>query len=139
MKIASPCRRITGVLASAGALTILAAGPASAHHCLKEWNDAARAKVSSGTSWMAMSDYIAFATTEYFGLSAACGDHADDWTATWMEWRDVTTEPTVHMKATAGGGAQHKKGKEPGPFFYLADADYDFLEGMIFAEPDCEV
>jgi hypothetical protein len=129
--------RAGGVVAGGTALALLAAGPASAHHCYKEWNDAARAQVSTGTSWMAMSDFVSFAATEFFGLSDACASHGDEWTQAWMVEAGVTTEPTVHMRATVGGGAAHRTGKEPKPFGYLGDDDFAFLESQIFSEPDC--
>ena len=138
MRISSLLRRTAPVIAGAGALAVVAAGPASAHHCLKEWNDAARAQVSSGTSWLPMSDFVYLAVTEFIpGLGANCGDHADEFTAAWMEYRGIETEPTIHMKATTGGGAVHHSGKEPKPFNYLGDNDFMFLEGLIAEEPDC--
>lgn len=130
-------RRGAGVLAGAAALAVVAAGPASAHHCYKEWNDAARDRVSAGQVWMPMSGYVGYAVTEFFGLSAECAAHADEWTAAWMATVGAETEPTLHMKATVGGGAAHMKGFEPKPFGYLDDADFVFLEGLIFGEADC--
>lgn len=137
MTITKQLRRSGGVIAGAAALAVVGAGPASAHHCFKEWIDAARAQVSSGTVWMPVSDFVAMAITEFFELSGQCASHADAWTGDWMKWRGMETEPTIHTKATVGGGAAHRKGFEPKPFGYLGDDDFAFLEGLIFSEPDC--
>lgn len=134
MSFISHSRRVAGVIAGAGALAVVAAGPASAHHCLKEWNDAARAQVSSGTSWMAMSDFVGFAIQNFLpGGTAECAAHADAFTATYMAAKGLGSEPTVHMKATVGGGAAHQ-GKEVKPFTYL---DLGLLAGTIMGEEDC--
>ena len=133
----SHLRRGAGVLAGAAALAVVAAGPASAHHCYKEWNDAARDRVSTGQVWMPMSGFVEYVVTYEFGMSAECVAHADEWTAAWMATVGAETEPSIHMKATVGGGAAHFKGFEPKPFGYLGDADIAFLEGLIFSETDC--
>lgn len=136
MSFTTHVRRVATVVGGTTAALALATSTASAHHCLKEWNDAARAQVSSGTAWMAMSDFVEFAVTEFFGLPAECAAHADEWTAAWMQWSGTETEPTIHTKATVGGGAAHQ-GKSVPAFDYLGDDDFAFLEGLIFSEPDC--
>jgi hypothetical protein len=131
-------RRTTTAVAAAGAATVLVATSASAHHCYKEnWTDAAYAQVSSGTAWMPMSGFVAFAIQEFFGLPAECAAHADEFTAAWQEANGVEQEPLIHTRATAGGGAADRNGKDVPPFNYLGDADFMFLESLIFAEPDC--
>lgn len=137
MSITTHLGRGAAVLAGATALAVVAAGPASAHHCYKEWNDAARAQVSAGTAWMSMSDFVEMAATEFFGLPPECTSHAGEWADAWMAYAGVETEPTIHMKATVGGGANHRKGFVPKPFGYLGDEDFAFLESQIMAEPDC--
>lgn len=133
-RIGSHLRRGGVVVAGAGAFALVAAGPASAHHCLKEWNDAARAQVSTGTAWMAMSDFVGFAIVNYLpGGTPECAAHADAITADYLDTAGIATEPTVHMKATTGGGAAHQ-GKDVKPFSYL---DFAILEGLIAAEEDC--
>jgi hypothetical protein len=109
-----------------------------AHHCDKtEWQEAAYAQVRSGTAWAPMEDFVAFAVTEFLGQSPECAAHADEWTAAWMEMHDVEVEPLIHMKATAGGGAHDRNGKNVPPFSYLSDADFGELVGMIMSEADC--
>lgn len=136
MNIRNRFVRTSSVVAGASALAMVAAGPASAHHCLKEWNDAARAQVSSGTAWMPMSDFVHMVVTQWMGLSPECGAHADEWTAAWLDHTDRASEPTIHMKATAAGGTAHQ-GKEVKSFTYLSDDDIAFVEGQIFSEDAC--
>ena len=135
MSFTTHLRRTATVVGGPTAPHALAAGAASAPPCRKEWNDAARAQVSSGTSWMAMSDFTGFAIMNFLpGGTPACAAHADEFTASYMAAKDLATEPTVHMKATVGGGAAHQ-GKEVKPFSYL---DFAVLEGLIAGEADCD-
>ncbi|TNM36650.1 hypothetical protein FHP29_21245 [Nocardioides albidus] len=134
MSIPTYLRRTGTVAATGAALALVAAGPASAHHCLKEWNDAARAQVSSGTAWMAMSDFVGFAIVNFLpGGTPECAAHADEITADYLTAAGIATEPTVHMKATTGGGAAHQ-GKVVKPFDYI---EFGIVEGLIAAEEDC--
>jgi hypothetical protein len=127
-----------GAIAVVGVAGLALAPAASAHHCYKtEWQEAAYAQVSSGTPWTPMSELVAFAVTEFFGGTAECAAHADEWTAAWMDAHDVETEPLIHMRATVGGGAHDRNGKTVPPFSYLTEADFAELEGLIMAEEDC--
>lgn len=132
-------RRLGIAVAGAGALAIAVAGPAAAHHCFKdEWQDAARAQLTQGkTPWMPMSDFIAFAITEEFGLPDECAAHADQFVAAWMTHAGVDEEPLIHMRATVGGGAAHQ-GRAPQPMSYLEDADFDYLGGLLGSTEDCQ-
>lgn len=134
MSLSSHLRRTGTVATAATALALVAAGPASAHHCLKEWNGAARTQVSSGTSWMALSDFVGFAIVNFLpGGTPECAAHADEITAGYLTQAGLATEPTVHMRATTGGGAAHQ-GKDVKPFSYL---DFALLKGLVSAEEDC--
>ncbi|WP_068325865.1 hypothetical protein [Janibacter terrae] len=54
-----------------------------------------------------------------------------------MSETGTTTEPLIHSKATAGGGAAHQ-GKTVKPFAYLGDADFAILEeGLGMAIEQC--
>ncbi|PVG83249.1 hypothetical protein DDE18_08090 [Nocardioides gansuensis] len=128
-------RRAWAAIAGASAVALLAAGPASAHHCLVNFNEAAQAQVAEGTAWMPLGDFIEFAVVNFGGASPACAAHADEWAAEIMEIEGLESEPNVHMKATVGGGAAHRAGREPVPFNYM-DVEGDLFP-LIAAEPDC--
>lgn len=123
--------------AGTGALVVAMAGPAAAHHCWRDWQGSAHEQLAAGgTAWVTMTDFVVMGLGEE-GLPEACLAHAGEWTAAWMESHDVEDEPLVHSRATVGGGAAHKKGKEPGHTNYLGDADFNELIGYAMAEPDC--
>ncbi|HWJ66451.1 MAG TPA: hypothetical protein VNT31_07225 [Nocardioides sp.] len=127
-------RRAATVVVGSTAALALATGTASAHHCLKEWNDAARAQVAAGTPWAPLSDFMSFAIVNFLtGGTPECAAHADEFTLAYMDATDIATEPTIHMKATVGGGAAHQ-GRDVVPFEYL---DFGVLEALISAEEDC--
>lgn len=136
MRIRTRFARTTTVVAGACALGMIAAGPASAHHCLKEFNDAARAQVASGTPWMPLGDFLAFAAVEFVGVSPECAENAGDWTTALMARKGLETEPSIHMKSTAGGGAAHQ-GKQVPAFNYLSEDDIGYVIGLMFASPGC--
>lgn len=131
--------RRTG-LVSVGAAAILALGAtaASAHHCYKaDWNDAAYANLSKGgTPWLPLSDLASLVIAGDIGFPE-CAGYGDQVAAAWMEATGTTTEPLIHMNATAGGGAAHQ-GKTVKPFAYLEDPDFVILdEALGAAIGDC--
>lgn len=136
MNIRNRFVRTSSVLAGASALAMVAAGPASAHHCLMDFKDAARAQVASGTSWMMLSDYLAFAAVNFVEVSEECAANAESWTTQLMAHKGLETEPFVHMKATVGGGAAHR-GKDVPVFTYLSEDDLNWIIGVMFASPNC--
>lgn len=122
--------RLAAGLAGAAAMTLVVAGSASAHHCYKDWSEAAQARLAAGgTPWMPLSDMA-----EMFGAQLGCDVDGDAVVAAWMEATGADAEPLILSTATAGGGAAHKKGKAPGPFHYLGDADFAVLEGAIMEQ-----
>ncbi len=128
----------TGAVAVVGVASLTIAPAALAHHCYKtEWQEAAYAQVRSGTPWTPMSDFVTLVVGMEFGAPAECTAHADEWVDAWMEANGVEAEPLIHMRATAGGGAHDRNGKDVPPISYLDDADFGFLVGQVLAEPDC--
>jgi hypothetical protein len=128
-----------GAIAVAGVASLTIAPAAMAHHCYKaEWQEAAHAQVKAGTPWMAMTDFTALVVGTEFSAAPECTAHADEWVAAWMAVNDVDQEPLIHMRATAGGGAHDRNGKEVPAISYLDGADFGFLVGQVLAEPDCQ-
>jgi hypothetical protein len=135
----SLCRRLGLPAAAAGALALAVAGPASAHHCYKhDWQAAARTQLETRhTAWVPMSDLLASAMTEVFGLPAECAAHADEFVASWMVDAGVDAEPIIQTRATIGGGAE-LQGRDPRPIGYLEDVDFGYIDGLIASTPDCQ-
>ena len=127
-------RRLGAIASGAIAIAVASASVASAHHCYKDdWAQAAyEHHLAGGTAWVSLSDLgtMFLLTPEQ---QAVCSFVVDDAVATWMDERDITQEPLIHSKATVGGGAFYKKGKAPGPFEYLGDADFMALEMAVAA------
>ncbi len=127
-----------GAVAVVGVASLAIAPAAMAHHCFKsEWTDAAYAKVRAGTPWTPMTDFVGFAVSSFPGATPECVSHAGEWTEAWMESEELDVEPLIHMRATAGGGAHDRNGKDVPPISYLDDGDFGFLVGQVLAEPDC--
>jgi len=132
-------RRAGVPAAVAGAVALVAAGPASAHHCYKaDWQEAARVQLAAHqTPWMPMSDLLAGAITEVFGLPQECAAHADELVASWMSFAGVEQEPLIQTRATIGGGAE-AQGRPPRPISYLEESDFAYLDGLLASTPDCQ-
>lgn len=131
-------RRALGVAAGTAALTLGVATTASAHHCYKvDWNAKAYEQQSTNKSpWMPLSGLGAMIIAEDIGMPE-CSGYASVAIAHWMEETGTSTEPLIHMKATAGGGAAHR-GKTVKPFAYLEEADFVILEeGLGMAIGQC--
>ncbi|AEG45646.1 hypothetical protein [Isoptericola variabilis] len=127
-----------GAVAVAGVATLAIAPGAMAHHCYKtEWQEAAYAQVRSGTPWMPMTEFVGVVISQFPGATPECLAHAGEWTQAWLTANDVDAEPLIHMRATAGGGAHDRNGKELPSISYLDDDDFGFLVGQIFSEADC--
>lgn len=131
-------RRALAVTAGTAALTFGVASTASAHHCYKvDWNEKAYAQQSTnGSPWTPLTDLGAMIIAEDIGLPE-CSGYANIAVQHWMSETGTTTEPLIHSKATAGGGAAHQ-GKTVKPFAYLGDADFAILEeGLGMAIEQC--
>lgn len=133
-------RRTTMIIAATAALAVAGSTVASAHHCYKEqWRDAAYAALApGGTPWISLSDLgtMFLIPTE---LQAECGYVADDAVEDWMADEGIEQEPLIHSKAIVGGGAYHRAGKEPNPFSYLSESDFESLtEAVLAGLEECE-
>lgn len=121
------------VAVAVAGITAMTAMSASAHHCYKEeWQDAAlQALQRNNTAWVSLADLgrMFLVPAE---LQEPCGWVADEAVADWMKANGMTQMPMIHSKATTGGGAYYKKGKEPKPFNYLTDAQFDELGVRLF-------
>lgn len=135
----SLARRLGVPVAAAGAVALAAAAPAAAHHCYKhDWQSAARLQLEQQrTPWVPMSDLLAGAITDVFGLPQACAAHTDEFVAAWMSHAGVDQEPLIQTRATIGGGAE-AQGRAPRPIGYLEDADFAYLDSLLSSTPDCQ-
>jgi hypothetical protein len=120
--------RAGAIIAATAALVLVGASSASAHHCYKdEWQAAAHAHhLKGGTPWMPLSE-MGKAFLIPAELVEACGYVADDAVASFMAMEGLTQEPLIHTRATVGGGALYNSGKEPKPFSYLTEAQFEVL------------
>lgn len=120
-------RRAGSVVAATAALALVGSA-ASAHHCYKEeWREAAyQHHVKGGTAWVSLSDLgtMFLIPPE---LQETCGYVADDAVAAFMAANGLRQEPLIHSRATTGGGALYNSGKEPKPFSYLNEAQFEAL------------
>lgn len=123
--------RAAGALAAGAALSLMGSTVASAHHCYKvDWQERAYENLAAnGTAWMTISDLGAmFLLTP--GEEATCRPVLDQAVAEWMVLEDFDREPLIHSKATIGGGAYHRAGKNPPPIGFLTDAQFGSLMGL---------
>lgn len=124
--------RTSMIIAATAAMTLAGSTVASAHHCYKEqWRDAAYAALApGGTPWISLSDLgtMFLVPPE---LQDDCGYVVDDAVADWMDAEGIDQEPLIHSKAVVGGGAYHRAGKEPNPFNYLSESDFESLTDAV--------
>jgi hypothetical protein len=115
------------IVAATAALVLVGSSAASAHHCYKdEWQAAAYAHhLAGGTPWMPLSDMGQMYLIPE-ALQESCGYVADDAVEAFMAANGLTQEPLIHAKATVGSGAAYQ-GKEPKPFSYLSEAQFESL------------
>ena len=139
--ITTGLRRLGLAASMTAALTLAGASTASAHHCYKDtWSAAAHSQQSSNKSpWMTLSDLgVQFIIIGELN-APECAGVADDVVADLMRDKGLVQEPLIHTKATVGGGAFYHKGKAPGPFEYLSEADFEFLTvGVIEGVAKCQ-
>jgi len=124
--------RRVGIVAAGAAISVLCGGTAWAHHCyVEDWNEAAQSRLAEGgTAWMPLSDLADVVIAEQIGLPQCVG-YGDQVAEAWMEATGAEEEPLIHSRATTGGGAAHKKGKEPAPFDYLGEDDFVILDAAL--------
>lgn len=96
--------------------------------------------MTGGTAWLPLSSLgamiISAPAPDGAGLPQ-CASYAYIAVDHWMAQTGTTSEPLIHSKATAGGGAAHQ-GKTVKPFAYLEEPDFAILEeGLGMAIGQC--
>lgn len=125
--------RGVSVVAATAALSLAGTTAASAHHCYREqWRDAAYSQLSQGrTPWTPLSELGRVVIAEEIGLPQCAPYLTSEDLEPWLEDQGLSQEPLLQFRATVGGGAFYKTGKEPKPFNYLGDDDFAELEGVL--------
>lgn len=125
-------QRAVGALAAGAALSLLGSTAASAHECYKvDWQQQAYDNLAaSGKAWVPISGMVRMfvvAPDEQETCGPVADAVVDDWVAAW----EFPQEPLIHSRATVGGGAYYKKGKNPPPIAYLTEDHFGSLFGML--------